>query len=157
MTPQEAKEKKEKMTSDLLKSCGVFFAFSNQQFNENKTPLKEGEKYISINNGGYLPKSNLAAFKIGLAEIGKVKGTKKKIEYDVSDFQPDEDKVKEYEERQGAKAERYQELATKAKSESTQRYQTAQRIEHRIPFYDDKLNFAGWFVKNFAGWFKVFI
>ena len=133
MTPQEAKQIKEKMMSSLLESCGVFFAFSNKQFDENKTPLKEGEKYVSIDNGGYMPKSNLIAFKIGLAEIGKIKGTKKKIEYDVSDFQPDENKVKEYEERQGAKAERYSELATKAKNESEQRYQTAKEIGDFIP------------------------
>ena len=52
---QEVQEKNEV----LNKECGLFWAFSNEQFAENKTPLKEGEKYVSIGHGGYLPKSNV--------------------------------------------------------------------------------------------------
>lgn len=65
------KEEKEKMTDELFKKCGVFFAFSNEQFNKNKTPLKEGEKYVSIGVGGYMPKGNYAAFVEGMKSIKK--------------------------------------------------------------------------------------
>ena len=54
---QELKKQKELKYSQLINECKVFFAFSNEQFNESKTELKEGEKYISIGAGGYMPKS----------------------------------------------------------------------------------------------------
>ena len=72
----DIKKEKEKMTDDLLKKCGVFFAFSNEQFNENKTPLKEGEKYVSIGGGGYMPKSNVDDFREGMKAIKQI-GKKK--------------------------------------------------------------------------------
>ena len=53
---KEIKAEEEKRTSELFKSCGVFWAFSKKQFDENKTPLQEGEKYITIGGGGYMPK-----------------------------------------------------------------------------------------------------
>ena len=59
MNLQDLKKTQENANSQLFKECGLFFAFSNQQFEENKTPLKEGEKYVSIGAGGYVPKSNL--------------------------------------------------------------------------------------------------
>lgn len=59
MNLEDLKQKQENANSLLFKECGLFFAFSNQQFEENKTPLKEGEKYVSIMGGGYVPKSNL--------------------------------------------------------------------------------------------------
>jgi hypothetical protein len=74
----DIKKLKEKMTDDLLKKCGVFFAFSNEQFNENKTPLKDGEKYISIGGGGYMPKGKLKDFQEGMKSINKI--GRKKIE-----------------------------------------------------------------------------
>jgi len=55
----EIKAEKEAKFNDLIKSVGMFFAFSNQQFNENKTPLKEGEKYVSLGAGAYMPKGNV--------------------------------------------------------------------------------------------------
>lgn len=70
-TINDIKTEKEQKTTELFKVTGLFFAFSNQQFLENKTPLKEGEKYVSIGAGGYLPKGNLAAFEAGLKEITK--------------------------------------------------------------------------------------
>lgn len=72
------KKEKEKMTSELFEKCGVFFAFSDEQFLENKTPLKEGEKYISIGGGGYMPKGNYDTFKEGMKSITKI--GKKKVE-----------------------------------------------------------------------------
>lgn len=64
------KEREEKQTQ-LFKECGLFWAFSNQQFAENKTPLKEGEKYVSIGAGGYLPKGNVDLFLNGMKEQDK--------------------------------------------------------------------------------------
>ena len=63
------KKEKEKMTTELLEKCGVFFAFSDKQFDENKTPLKEGEKYVSIGGGGYMPKGSIKAFEEGMKAI----------------------------------------------------------------------------------------
>ena len=68
----DIKKEKERMTDELLKKCGVFFAFSNEQFLANKTPLKEGEKYVSIGGGGYMPKGNIDAFSEGMKSISKL-------------------------------------------------------------------------------------
>ena len=54
---------------DLMHRCGVFWAFSNKQFEENRTPLEEGDKYVSIGAGGYLPKSKLQEFQSGMDAI----------------------------------------------------------------------------------------
>ena len=40
-----------------------------KQFEENKTPLLEGDKYVSIGGGGYLPKSKVENFNKGFKEI----------------------------------------------------------------------------------------
>lgn len=48
---------------ELFKKTGLFFAFSDEQFEKNKTPLlEEGEKYVSFGAGGYLPKHNAKIF-----------------------------------------------------------------------------------------------
>lgn len=62
---------KQNKVNVLLKECGVFFAFSNEQFEANKTPLQDGEKYVSIGAGGYIPKSKVDALTNGMAEINK--------------------------------------------------------------------------------------
>ena len=64
------KEREVRMTA-LFEKTGTFFAFSNEQFEKNKTPLREGEKYVALGNGGYLPKGNVEAFHAGLEEIDK--------------------------------------------------------------------------------------
>lgn len=69
MNIHEIKDEKEKKFSQLSKDVGLFWAFSNQQFEENRTPLKEGEKYISIGGGGYMPKGNYEAFEKGYEDI----------------------------------------------------------------------------------------
>ena len=66
MTYQEIKNKKETDTNNLFKDLGVFWAFSKQQFEENKTPLQEGEKYVDIGAGGFIPKHNLQALDDGI-------------------------------------------------------------------------------------------
>ena len=64
----EIKQERETMQSKLFAECGVFFAFSNEQFTANKTPLQEGEKYVSIGMGGYIPKNSLNKFLDGMKE-----------------------------------------------------------------------------------------
>ena len=68
--PQIKQEQENKMT-ELFRLNGVFFAFSNTQFDENKTTLEEGDKYVSIRSGGYAPKSKAAAFWTGMDNLDK--------------------------------------------------------------------------------------
>lgn len=70
-TLADIKKEKESRVSALLDSCGVFFAFSNEQFEQNKTPLEEGEKYVSIGAGGYMPKSKVNLYLEGMKDINK--------------------------------------------------------------------------------------
>ena len=81
MNIQELKKVKQQKVDKLIKDCSLFFAFSDEQFATNKTPLKEGEKYVSIGAGGYMPKGFVKAFQDGMKEINKqfkeaVKGNK---------------------------------------------------------------------------------
>ncbi len=65
----EIKLEKEKAIDNLIKDCLMFFAFSNEQFQENKTPLNDGEKYVSVGMGGYMPKSKVEQYLQGIKEI----------------------------------------------------------------------------------------
>lgn len=49
----------------------MFFAFSNEQFATNKTALKEGEKYLSLGAGAYMPKGNYPVWEQGMKDINK--------------------------------------------------------------------------------------
>ena len=71
MNIQEIKKEKQKKFDELLKNCRCFFAFSNEQFEKNKTPLTEGEKYVSIGAGGFMPKSEVDNYLNGAKEIKK--------------------------------------------------------------------------------------
>lgn len=70
-TIHDIKEEQQDRQTALFKECGLFFAFSEAQFIENKTPLQEGEKYVSIGAGGYLPKSKIKQFADGMKDIEK--------------------------------------------------------------------------------------
>jgi len=65
----QVREQEQEKYSQLNKECGLFWAFSNKQFDESKTPLKEGDKYIRIGMGGFLPKSNLDKWLKGMKDI----------------------------------------------------------------------------------------
>ena len=53
------KEKYEKEYNEEFEKTGVFWAFSNQQFEENKTHKNAPDnEYISVGCGGYIHKSN---------------------------------------------------------------------------------------------------
>ena len=69
MKIQELNKLREEKLSVILEKYGVFFAFSNEQFLENKTPLKEGEKYVSFGAGGYIPKPNIGLFSDAMYEL----------------------------------------------------------------------------------------
>lgn len=73
MTYQEIKEQKQRDYNNLFDTCGVFWAFSDKQFQEGKekNPIAEGEKYLSIGAGGYLPKNNFPALEKGMKQIEK--------------------------------------------------------------------------------------
>lgn len=71
-TLQEIKAEKQSNIDNLLNECGVFFAFSGEQFEKNKTPLQEGEKYVSMGAGGYLPKTKVDTYLQGVKEIERV-------------------------------------------------------------------------------------
>lgn len=70
-TIQEIKKEQEIKVSELFDLCLVFFAFSNEQFHENKTKLKEGEKYVPLGHGGYIPKSKVTQYNEGWKSIDK--------------------------------------------------------------------------------------
>jgi hypothetical protein len=70
-TISDIKRKKQDAVNALLTECKVFFAFSNEQFAKNKTPLAEEEKYVSIGAGGYIPKGNVEKLTKGLDAIEK--------------------------------------------------------------------------------------
>lgn len=71
MTIDDLKIQEREAYDKLFADCGVFFAFSDEQFLENKTPLTEGEKYTSIGHGGYMPKSKVNAYIQGSKDIRK--------------------------------------------------------------------------------------
>lgn len=94
-TVNQIKDEKEQKVSELIKKCSMFFAFNNDQFNENKTPLQEGEKYVSFGAGAYLPKSQVDNFLNGSdnidkwykAEIKANKARKANIIYELSNHE----------------------------------------------------------------------
>jgi hypothetical protein len=71
MNITDLKNEKQERYSSLMKDCLIFFAFSTEQFNEGKTPLKEGEKYVSIGHGGYMPKGQTENWLTGCTQIEK--------------------------------------------------------------------------------------
>lgn len=71
MDINEIKAEKSKRYDDLIKETSIFFAFNNEQFHKNKTPLQEGEKYVSIGAGGYMPKGKVNQYLEGVKLIEK--------------------------------------------------------------------------------------
>lgn len=80
MTYREIKRVEGEKLGELCHQVGLFWAFSNEQFEEGKksSPIKSGDKYVSIGAGGFLPKSNIDKWIQGMKDIEKwVKDTKK--------------------------------------------------------------------------------
>ncbi len=83
MTPNVIRQNQ---VNQLLKDLGVFWAFSKEQFDENKTPLADGDKYVSIGMGGYMPASRVDDYINGMKAIRKqfkqaMKDKKARIEH----------------------------------------------------------------------------
>jgi len=71
MNLHELKKQREEKQTEIFAKNKIFWAFSNEQFAKNKTPLNEGEKYVSIGAGGYLPKGNLDSFLSDMENLNK--------------------------------------------------------------------------------------
>jgi hypothetical protein len=92
---QELKKQKEDKVTQLIKDVRMFFAFSTEQFQENKTQKEEGEKYVHIGAGAYMPKSQVNNWINGIKEIEKqyktaVKGNKlrkQEIAYQLNNYE----------------------------------------------------------------------
>lgn len=69
MTIHELKNQRQQKQSEIFQKYGVFFAFSDQQFEENKTPLEEGDKYARLFGGGFCPKSKVDAMLKDLQDL----------------------------------------------------------------------------------------
>jgi hypothetical protein len=67
LTLAQIKREKQITIDSLFETLGVFFAFSNQQFEESKTPLLDGDKYVRFASGSYIPKSNYSALEEGFS------------------------------------------------------------------------------------------
>lgn len=69
----QAKAIRTKRTNEAFTDCGVFWAFSNEQFaaGQARTVLAEGDKLVSIGAGGYMPKSKVAELKATLKAIDR--------------------------------------------------------------------------------------
>ena len=63
------KQEKQKKCDALATECQIFFAFSNQQLAENKVPLEDGDKYVYLGSGAFMPKSKVQIYKDGIAKI----------------------------------------------------------------------------------------
>jgi len=66
MTPNV---KRQNDVNALISDCGVFFAFSREQFAEGKAKLPEGEKLVDIGAGGFMPAKNVEKFTAGMKAI----------------------------------------------------------------------------------------
>jgi len=75
-----SKEAEQKKYDDLMSECGVFWAFSNEQFAEGKAkhPVATGEKYTSIGAGGFMPSKHYKKFVDGMNTIKEWAKTAKK-------------------------------------------------------------------------------
>lgn len=90
MTYTELKTERQQRYDALMGKVGIFWAFSNEQFEEGrkKYPLKDGFKYQSIGAGGYFAGQHKEEFVSGMAELNdwekqarkEVKDTKTEVE-----------------------------------------------------------------------------
>jgi hypothetical protein len=66
MNYRQLKDEIQARHNDLFNECGVFWAFSIEQFKEQ---VPKGVKLVSIGMGGYMPKDNHQRLVEGLKEI----------------------------------------------------------------------------------------
>ena len=66
---QELMRLRDTASSKLIEETGMFFAFSQNQFDESKTPLAEGDKYMVLGSGTYIPERNFEKYMEGSTKI----------------------------------------------------------------------------------------
>ena len=71
----DLKKAKDEAISKAIKDHKVFFAFSNEQFEESKTELQPNEKYVRLQGGGFIPELQFNSF---IKEMVKVQDDFKK-------------------------------------------------------------------------------
>ena len=71
----DLKKAKDEAISKAIKDHKVFFAFSNEQFEESKTELQPNEKYVRLQGGGFIPELQFNSF---IKEMVKVQDNFKK-------------------------------------------------------------------------------
>ena len=71
----DLKKAKDEAISKAIKDHKVFFAFSNEQFEESKTELQPNEKYVRLQGGGFVPELQFNSF---IKEMVKVQDDFKK-------------------------------------------------------------------------------
>jgi hypothetical protein len=77
MTIKELKQHKQDLYSGTFEDLHVFFAFGNEQFEQEVNKLRQdkilldGEKLSPIGAGGYVPAKNLSTLKSEIAKIEK--------------------------------------------------------------------------------------
>lgn len=96
-TLSSIKQEQQNKVNELITNTNVFFAFSNEQFKEGigKNPLAEGDKYVNMGMGGFIPKSNVDKYIKGMEEISKwfkdetknIKLRKKLIAYELANHE----------------------------------------------------------------------
>ncbi len=94
MTPNVIRQNQ---INQLINDTGIFFAFSKEQFEEGKikSPLADGDKYVSIGMGGYMPASRVDDYINGMDKIRKEfkqamqdeKARKEYIKYELSNHE----------------------------------------------------------------------
>ena len=95
MNLHEIKQEHSERIHKAMTRNGVFWAFNNKQFLENKTPLMEGEKYVSIGAGGYMPKSKIDQYLLEMKAVkdwfkrqtAKGPNRRKLIEYELNNHE----------------------------------------------------------------------
>lgn len=65
------KREEQSKVNQLINECKIFFAFSDEQFHKNKTPLQTGEKYVALGAGAYMPKGQVERYRSGIKAINK--------------------------------------------------------------------------------------
>lgn len=65
----ELRTEKELKIDKLMSDSSMFFAFSDEQFEKNKTPKPYRDVYVTIGGGCYLPKSKGAFYLTGMRNI----------------------------------------------------------------------------------------
>lgn len=82
-TIQEINKEQEGKLSALLDTCGIFFAFSNEQFESNK---KEGVRYVRGYHGMIIPKDNVKLFERKFDEYCEEKDTMFRENIDMKEY-----------------------------------------------------------------------